>query len=236
MKILTSILNILAVLFIIIGIGSSIYWGNEWVHRNDIDPMDEQIDSLQDKIDRKDVLLQSITDELNNERIKTTKFKELWSTERSKLRDLLAERKRNQNKVKNLPIDEMLDYILDYFNSDTTNAQLLSKGDSVYIIMTPKLVDTIGQTIAQHQDNLELIDAYEIQVSLSDSLIHQLEAENVLLELRNSTLDDINNDLTEQNEMYKTSRAEKDKQIKRLKFQRTIIGIGGVVLIILVAL
>ena len=232
MKILTNILNFFAVILVILGIVFIIQQVGNYKHRNDIDPKDEQIDSLDRIVTEKSKLLHAVNKDLFTAQSETNKYRELWLTVRKKLK---AE-KANQERVKNLCADEMLEYILDYFNTDTTSAQLIQDGDTIYVIMQPKLVHDIGVTIAKYEDNLELLDSYDIYISVSDSLINKLEIENKSLRESNSLLSDINTDLKDQNNMYKTSREEKEKQIKRLKLQRNIIGIGSVVLIVLIAL
>lgn len=235
MRILIKILNILAVLFVIIGIASSIYWINEFRHRNDIDPKDQVIDSLQYSIDTKVQHLESITETLNTQREQTAKYKDLWQKANVNLRKV-KEENTQLKKVENLPIDEMLTYILEYFNSDTTDATLVQQGDSIFVVMQPRLIDSVGMTIAKYQDNIKLLDAYEIQISTANDLIDNLELEKSILTDKYVTLEDIHKDVLEQNDMYKISNIEKDKQIKRLKFQRVLIGVGGVILIVLVAL
>ena len=232
MKILTNILNFFAIILVILGIVFVIQQVDYYNHRDDVDSKDKQIDSLDRIVTEKSKLLHAVNKDLFTAQSETNKYRELWLTAREKLKV----EKAKQEQVKNLPVDEMLEYILDYFDTDTTSAQLIQNGDTIYVIMQPKLVHDIGVTIAKYEDNLELLDSYDIYISVSDSLINKLEIENKSLRESNSLLSDINTDLKDQNNMYKTSREEKEKQIKRLKLQRNIIGIGSVVLIVLIAL
>jgi hypothetical protein len=235
MKIIIKILNILLIIFVIIGIASCIYWVNEYRHRNDIDPRDMVIDSLQSELAIKGELYELRGDSLFTANQQTIKYTELWHVANTNLKKAKVENLKLKE-VENLPIDKMLEYILDYFNSDTTDAQLIQDGDSIFIVMQPRLIDSIGTTIAQYEDNLELLEAYEIQIITSNNLINNMIEEKGLLLRQVSLLEDINNDLENQNDMYKTSRAEKEKQIKRLKFQRTFIGVAGTVCIVLLLL
>jgi hypothetical protein len=235
MKIITKILNVLLVIFVIIGIASSIYWVNEYRHRNDIDPRDMVIDSLQSELTVKGELYELRGDSLFTANQQTIKYTELWHVANTNLKKAKVENLKLKE-VENLPIDKMLEYILDYFNSDTTDAQLIQDGDSIYVVIQPRLIDSIGTTIARYEDNLELLEAYEIQIITSNNLINNMIEEKGLLLRQVSLLEDINNDLENQNDMYKTSRAEKEKQIKRLKFQRTFIGVAGTVCIVLLLL
>jgi phosphopantothenate synthetase len=226
MKIITKILNILVILLVTIGIASSVYWIKEWKHRNDINPQNAIIDSLEQTITQKDTILQSLTEKIKNQKEQTNQYKEKWE-------NVKIEQQKTLQNVQKFSTDELIKYITEYFNFDTISIQ---KKDSLYIIMRPALIDSIGQTIAKYEDNLKLLEAYEIKITTSNNLINSLEVENLLLERQNEQLQSINDDLKTQNEMYKINEQEKDKQIKKLKFQRTMITIGGIVIIILVAL
>ena len=232
MKILTNILNFIVVILVIVGIVSVICLFTKYSPFKPRLDNSGVIDSLNQEIALKDVKIANIEDQYNFATNELTKYYSLWQKEKEHVKSLKAE-KSHQNQVKNLGIDEMLAYVLDYYNTDTTEAKLIQQGDSVYVIVTPKLINQVGNTIAEHQDNLELLEALECQVSLCDSTVNYLMDSNRLLSDKINLMSDIRADLEqrqkEYQEMYET-------QIKKLKFQRNVMAVGGVILVILVAL
>ena len=130
----------------------------------------------------------------------------------------------------------MLQYILDYYNTDSTEAKIVQDGDSIVIMVTPKLIHSIGMTLAENRDNLDKLEAYKVYVQTSDSLINTLRLENNQLTLKSVTLESINKDLESINAVNKDVIESKDTDIKKYKFQRNVIAVGGIAVIILLAI
>ena len=232
MKILTKILNVLVVVFTIIGIVSTIYFVREF-SKPQID-YNSKIDSLTNVIIDKNVKLNLMNANLDIAKSETTQYYDLWQKEKRNVEKVKAE-KSEQNKVKDLPIDEMIKYILDYFETDTTQANLIKDGDSIYVVVKPKLMNQIGNTIAEHRDDLKLLEAYEIQIATSDSLVAKLINENNLLASKSELLEEINKDLTTKEGLYKGEIENKANLVKKVKLQRNVAGgVAAVFLVLLV--
>lgn len=233
MKIFTKILNWLAVIIFIVGIACIIYVINDISYKDDFTRNKLIIDSLDRNIQLKTEHIIDLNVKLSIVEGDKLMYKELWQKANVNLKKA-KEENTQLKEVKNLPTDKLIEYILDYFNSDATDATLVQEGDSIYVVLKPYLMDSIGQTIAKYEDNLDLLEAYDVQITTSNDLINSLTKENELLVAKTIKLDEINNDLLNQNNMYKTTRKLHEKQIKRLKYQRTIIGVAGVVLVVLI--
>lgn len=232
MRILTNILNFIFVVLVVIGIVSVIGLFTKYSPFKPRLDNSGAIDSLNNEIALKDVKIADIDNQYNLTVNELSKYYSLWQKEKEHVKSLKAE-KSHQNQVKNLGIDEMLAYVLDYYNTDTTEARMINEGDSVYVIVTPKLINQVGNTIAEHRDNLELLEALECQVSLCDSTVNYMMSQNGLLlekiDLMDESITNLEQRQKEYQEMY-------DKQIKKLKFQRNIVAVGGIILVIIVAL
>lgn len=234
MKVLTKILNVIVIIFVIIGIYSTI---NFIVERNkpQID-YNYRVDSLQNIIEQKERLLEENDSLLEIAEVETNKYYKLWQERKVHVNQLKKQLKesQNQNKVKNLPLDEMVAYIIDYFDTDTTQAQIMQNNDSIYVVVTPKLMSDIGVTIAEHQDNLKMLEAYQAQVYVCDTLVDKLINENNILTASKEFLEDINKELKQKEKEVLQQHKE---EVKKLKFQRNIIAIAeGVAIILLIAL
>lgn len=233
MKILTKILNALVVIFVVIGIVSTVYYIREYF-KPQIDYY-QIVDSLQNELVQKHQQLEVANfeyDKIKQERIKAEKA---WLKEKEILQSKLSANQ-EEKAVSNLPLDEMLRYILDYYNTDTTEANIIQDGDSIVIMVTPKLIHSVGLTIAENKDNIKKLEAYHSYVTSSDSLIDRLSEENGQLVLKNTILEDINKNLESINTVNKDVIDSKDAEIKKYKLQRNIIAVGSVVVVVLLVL
>jgi hypothetical protein len=233
MKVLTKLLNVLVIIFVVIGIASTIYYVGDYFkpqidYYQIVDSLNDQLVQNKQQLANVDSVLKVIQQE---QLIKEQK----WQKEKENLVSQL-QANQNQNKVKELPLNEMVEYVLDYYNTDTTEAKIVQEGDSIVILVTPKLIHSIGLTIAENRDNLRKLQAYKTYVISSDSLIDGLKAENRQLTLRGVTLESINKDLESINSENKGVIEGKDALIKKVKLQRNLIAVGGAVIIVLLAL
>lgn len=233
MKVLTKILNALVIIFVVVGIVSTLYYVRE-CFKPQIDYY-QIVDSLQNELSSKTLQLTAINTEIDKIKQERLNSEQKWQKEKENLLRKVAEQA-NQDKVRELPLDEMLQYILDYYNTDSTEAKIVQDGDSIVIMVTPKLIHSIGLTLAENRDNLEKLDAYKVYVQTSDSLINTLRLENDKLTLKSITLESINKDLESINAVNKDVIDSKDTDIKKYKFQRNVIAVGGAVIIVLLAL
>ena len=228
MKILTKILNILFVIFVIIGIASSVYWVNEFRHRNDIDPKDVIIDSLDKEISVKMEYIIDIEYQLAVANVKTNEYREKWQKAKN-----VSVKKVTEEKVKNLGnIDEKATFLKNNLGVDSPDVVI--NGEEV--TLTETAVDSVNMTIARYRDNLELLKACQIQVDVASDYIDALAKENALLVEKCNALEDVNKDLSEQKELYEEDQEQKEKKIRNLKLQRNIGGVAAVALIVLIAL
>ena len=233
MKVLTKILNALVVIFVVIGIVSTVYYVREYF-KPQIDYY-QIVDSLQNELSSKTIQLTTINTELDKIKQERLNSEQKWQKEKENLLRKVAEQA-NQDKIKELPLDEMLQYILDYYNTDSTEAKIVQDGDSIVIMVTPKLIHSIGLTLAENRDNLDKLEAYKVYIQTSDSLINTLRLENNQLTLKSVTLESINKDLESINAVNKDVIDSKDTDIMKYKFQRNVIAVGGIAVIILLAI
>lgn len=222
MKILTKILNVLVIIFVVIGIVSTVYSVRGYL-KPQIDYY-QIVDSLQSELSSKYLQLKLTSDSINEIRQLRIADQEKYNQDK---KNLIQSFTSNQEKVKGLPLTEMVQYILDYFGS--TEAEIIQKGDTVLVIMSPNLVNAIGTDLAVHRDNLEKLQAVEIVLQSADNLIKKFNQEVTLLERKISTQENIINNLSEQNELKDETIKSKDKEIRKYKIQRVLI-VGGSVL------
>lgn len=214
--------NLFRIIFIII-IGVTIWYSITWLRQKKTD-YTQEIDSLKTELSSKYLQLKLTSDSINEIRQLRIADQEKYNQDK---KNLIQSFTSNQEKVKGLPLTEMVQYILDYFGS--TEAEIIQKGDTVLVIMSPNLVNAIGTDLAVHRDNLEKLQAVEIVLQSADNLIKKFNQEVLLLERKISTQEDIINNLVEQNKLKDETIKSKDKEIRKYKIQRVLI-VGGSVL------
>jgi hypothetical protein len=235
MKVVTKILNILFVAFFLIGIASTICFIVDLKPSEQRSPYLDTIDSLNTEIGLKRLKLTHIQDSLDIVIQQSDKYYTQWQKEKRNLANEKARRK-EQNKVKDLTIEQLLKYITDYYNTDSTEVAIVNDGDSIMVMVTPKLVKQVGGTIAEYRDNLELLKAYEIEITIADSLIESMTLQTDLLESKVDFLEDVTKDLNSKVDMLDKQLGLSKEEASKFKKQRNITGIVGIVLIVLVAL
>lgn len=234
MKILTKILNVVVVLFVIIGLYSTVnyFWGRKHVPKNDYQ---QTIDSLTNEVYEKNVQLLQVNDVLDIVSELRINEEKRWQKEKESLLKKVQEN-HEAELVSNLPLDKMLEYILEYYNTDSTEAKIVQNGDSIVVMVTPKLIHSIGMTVAENRDNLTKLTAYKSYVNISDSLIETQAEEINLLTTKSIILESINKDLEGMNAENKDLITAKNKEIRKYKLISIGTGVGAVVLIVLIAL
>lgn len=214
--------NLFRIIFIII-IGVTIWYVTFWLRQKKTD-YTQEIDSLKTELSSKYLQLKLTSDSINEIRQLRIADQEKYNQDK---KNLIQSFTSNQEKVKGLPLTEMVQYILDYFGS--TEAEIIQKGDTVLVIMSPNLVNAIGTDLAIHRDNLEKLQAVEMALQSADNLINKFNQEVPLLERKIYTQEYIINNLSEQNELKDETIKSKDKEIRKYKIQRVLI-VGGSVL------
>lgn len=221
--------NLFRILLIII-IGAAFWYVTNWLHQEKIDYA-RQIDSLNIELSGKTEQLKLISDSIKEIRQLRIADQVKYNKEKN---NLIRSFTNNQEKVKGLPLTDIVQYIRDYFG--TTEAEIIQKGDTVLVIMSPNLVNAIGTDLAIHRDNLEKLQALEITLQAADNLINKFNQEIPLLEQKISIQEGIINNLTDQNGLKDEIINSKDKEIWKYKIQRALIVSGSVIGFVLIAL
>lgn len=221
--------NLFRIILVII-IGITIWYVTFWLRQEKTD-YTQEIDSLKTELSSKYLQLKLTSDSINEIRQLRIADQEKYNQDK---KILIQSFTSNQEKVKGLPLTEMVQYILDYFGS--TEAEIIQKGDTVLVIMSPNLVNAIGTDLAIHRDNLEKLQAVEMALQSADNLINKFNQEVPLLERKISIQEDIINNLSEQNGLKDETIKSKDKEIRKYKIQRALIVGGSIVGFVLIAL
>jgi hypothetical protein len=218
---------------VVIGIGSSIYFIRDYFEPH-ID-YEGQLDSLNAIIAQKEAKISDLSNDIIKAEQSTNQYKIQW--EKAK-KDLALQKAANQNqdKVKELPLDEMVKYILEYYDTDSTSAKITQVDSVTLISVTPKLINNVGNTIAELRDNLELLEAYEVSLTLADSLIVKQELNIGLLNDKVKQLESVNNDYKNKDAVNNGVIEGKDAEIKKYKFQRNVAGAGAIIIFIIALL
>jgi hypothetical protein len=229
MKVITKLLNYIVVILVVMGIIYSVSLIKGYFEPH-ID-YNGQIDSLNREIALKEAKINLINDSLFAAKQTTNEYKDKWQKAKQNLANLKAENQ-NQDKVKDLPLDEMLRYILDYYGVDSSEARIVESNDTIVVIINPQIVDKVGNTIAELKDKNELIEVYENNTLLSDSLIRSQDIQIELLESKTVTLETVISDYKLKDAANMGLIDAKNAEIKKYKLQRNVA--GGVAIVILV--
>jgi hypothetical protein len=229
MKVITKLLNYIVVILVVMGIIYSVSLIKGYFEPH-ID-YNGQIDSLNREIALKEAKINLINDSLFAAKQTTNEYKDKWQKAKQNLANLKAENQ-NQDKVKDLPLDEMLKYILDYYGVDSSEARIVESNDTIVVIINPQIVDKVGNTIAELKDKNELIEVYENNTLLSDSLIRSQDIQIELLESKTVTLETVISDYKLKDAANMGLIDAKNAEIKKYKLQRNVA--GGVAIVILV--
>jgi hypothetical protein len=229
MKVITKLLNYIVVILVVMGIIYSVSLIKGYFEPH-ID-YNGQIDSLNREIALKEAKINLINDSLFAAKQTTNEYKDKWQKAKQNLANLKAENQ-NQDKVKDLPLDEMLRYILDYYGVDSSEARIVESNDTIVVIIKPQVVDKVGNTIAELKDKNELIEVYENNTLLSDSLIRSQDIQIELLESKTVTLETVISDYKLKDAANMGLIDAKNAEIKKYKLQRNVA--GGVAIVILV--
>ena len=220
--------KLLSVLFVIL-IGLTFWLVTFRLHQKE--NYIQAIDSLQTELSSKTLQLNLINDSLKEVRQARIEDQERYDKEKKKL---IQNFNKNKEKVKGLPLTDMVQYILDFYGS--TEAKIVQKGDTVLVIISPELVNNIGNTIADYKDNLEKLEAVQIILNAADDLIEKYKQEVPLLERKILTQEEIIKNIQAQNKIKDEVLNSKNKEIKKYKLQRTLIAGGAIIGFVLIAL
>ena len=234
MKILTKILNLLAVILVVIGIISVIGYFFKYK------PLKMNYEKL-----LKENRELSYQQEVNQDRISKLDYKVFEKNEIIKerestitsLRDDLDKATKNYEdkieKLQNITLEEAVSIILDYYNVSDDNAEIIMHDNVVQIAFKPRLVKMIPMTLAKVESQSERLSVYENQVLEYDSLVVDYKDKIQMLEERDS-LNANNYELEkDKNINLQTIIDNRNQKIKSLKIQRNSLGIiTGVVIVL----
>ena len=237
MKILSKILNFVVVIFVCIGIYATAYYftaHQEW--KQEYKEIQEQQEELNKIIDNNHKKLSSLRNEIN------TKDKEIEQSEnnidslKGVIETIIADHKQEIEELENYTLEEALTYILDYYDTDSTEAFITVQNDSILVTIRPRLIHEWTYTIEKLKSRDIEVSGYRKQISEYDALADRLMHKVDLLETRDSLNVSTIDALDDKNNMFQKLIKNRDKQIKNLKIQRNVVGGVAIVVIILALL
>jgi len=237
MKILSKILNFVVVIFVCIGIYATAYYftkHQEW--KKEYEELQEKQENLNKVIDNNNKKLLSLRNEIN------IKDKEIEQSEnnidslKGVIETIIADHKQEIEELENYTLEEALTYILDYYDTDSTEAFITVQNDSILVTIRPRLIHEWTYTIEKLKSRDIEVSGYRKQISEYDALADRLMHKVDLLETRDSLNVSTIDALDDKNNMFQKLIKNRDKQIKNLKIQRNVVGGVAIVVIILALL
>ena len=234
MKVLSKILNFVVVILVCIGIYATAYYftaHQEW--KEEYKELQERQNELNKIIDNNHKKLISLRNEIN------TKDKEIKQSEnnidslKGVIETIIADHKQEIEELENYTLEEALTYILDYYDTDSTEAFITVQNDSILVTIRPRLIHEWTYTIEKLKSRDVEVSGYRKQISEYDILVDRLTHKVGLLESRDSLHVSTIDALDDKNNMFQKLIENRDKQIKSLKIQRNVAGGVAIAVIIL---
>lgn len=234
MKILTKILNVIVFMLVCIGIFSIFYYfmvirQNNEDYENVLDKnkkLTEQIVSNENslKVLKDSLIIKDAEISWSNEKI---------SEQDNYIKSLEVQLQEDLDNLSNMSLEEVLEYILNYYGTD--KATLITHNNELKVVIQEPLVREWSNTITKLESrNIEL-SGYKDQILTYEELMCQYIDKVDMLERSDSLLNNSLDLEQEKNTGLQQIIDNRNKMIKSLKVQRGILG-GVVVVVIVVAL
>jgi hypothetical protein len=236
MKYIVKILNVVAFALMMLGVYALYYYFTEVkaIKFENVELV-QQISDLDAQMSDNDAYISILKDSIS---VKDAEIR--WSKEH--ISELEIEIKNNNRRheekmqeLKNYTLEQALDYILSYYNTDSTEAYVRATNNGFGVVIQPRLIHEWSYTIEKLESTQITLKTYQKQANEYSLLVDGLENKINLLEAKDSLLNSSLNASENKNTVLQDIIENRNKKIKQIKTQRNIVT-GVAVLVIVISL
>jgi hypothetical protein len=207
-----------------------------------IKPLKEKHSELVQKKHRLDSIIQNNDKTINilRDSIEVKEAEIRYSEERigeleTDIYNLKKKHKEKLQELEDYTLEQVLDYILDYYDTDSTEACIRTTDKGIEIVIQPRLVYEWTYTIEKLESTSNELILTKNKASEYSILTEDLKDKINLLEGRDSVMVNSLETAQEKNGVLQQLIENRDKRIKQIKTQRNIVA-GVAVIIIVISL
>lgn len=232
MKVITKILNVLLVILVVSGVVFPILYFTS-ISKNNVkyDDLLSKNTQLTEQIETNNYNLLILKDSIAIKNAEINYSNERIHEQQNYIKSLESKLQEDLDNLTNMSLEEVLDYILNYYG--TNNAELITHNNTLQVVIQEPLVREWSNTITKLESrNIEVL-GYKDQVNNYETIMDQYIGKIDLLEQSDSLLRNSLDLEQEKNTNFQNIIDNRNKKIKSLKIQLGTVGGIAVVIIVL---